>query len=145
MRVVLFFCLALALTPRTANANGLYAYGGGHYGGAGIYYEQDLNRLERNYRNLNQRYTRQLGRCQSDLKHQQRIYMEALSRQHGLGASIDELRAANETLRHETGTTQTIQQGPSQHAYDGLQERYDTLLTTYRNLQRDYRSLTEQP
>lgn len=137
--------LALPLISKGADANGLYFQGGHQYGGGGIYYQQDLSRIERNYRNLNQRSIQELERCRSDLDRQQRTYMEALSRQQGLGARIDELRTNNETLSRAAGTQEGTAQGPSQQTYDDLQERYDTLLAAYRNLQRDHRSLTERP
>lgn len=138
-------CLALAVISVEAEASGLYYQAGHHHGGAGVYYEQDLRRIERNYRNLDQRYRLNLERCRSDLEGQQRIYLQTLSRQQGLGASIDELRSANETLSQTSGVTQDARQGPSQKAYDDLQTRYDSLLAAHRNLERDYRSLTVQP
>lgn len=145
MNTMGYVFLALAVISVKAEASGLHYQGGHHYGGAGVYYQQDLNRLERNYRNLDQRYRQSLERCQSDLERQQRIYLETLSRQQGLGASIDELRAANETLSQTTDATQSSRQGPSQEAYDDLQGRYDSLLAAHRNLERDYRALTVQP
>lgn len=110
-------------------------YGGYHNGYFGAHRDADHNRLERNIRDLKRQQARRLTQCQTDLRRQQQDYMQLVSRQQGLGASVDSLRNENASLTNAG----SMPVGPSQAEYDDLEERYETLLTAYRALEREAR------
>lgn len=110
-------------------------YGGYHDGYPRTHRDADYYRLERNVRDLKRQQSRQLNQCQADLRRQQQEYMQLISRQQSLGANVDSLRNENASL--SDSSAKPI--GPSQAEYDDLEERYETLLTAYRALEREDR------
>lgn len=110
-------------------------YGGYHGGYSGAHRDADYYRMERNVRDLKRQQSRQLNQCQADLRRQQQEYMQLVSRQQSLGANVDSLRNENASL----SSSSAGQAGPSQAEYDDLEERYETLLTAYRALEREAR------
>lgn len=114
-------------------------YGGYNYGYPDTHRDADYYRMERNVRDLKRQQVRQLNQCQSDLRQQQQAYMQLLARQQGLGASVDSLRNENTSLSETSPGNGGPDPRPSQAEYDDLEQRYETLLTAYRALEREAR------
>ena len=135
MKLFISLSILACLLSVEALAGSSY-YGGYHYGYPQPYRDADYYRLERNLRDLKRQQTQQTGRCQADLNRMRQENMQLIARLQGLGASLDSMREDSASNSEPAAD----QPGPSQRAYDDLQERYETLLAAYRALERDARS-----
>lgn len=138
MRVFASICFLACLLSFDAVADRGF-YGGYGYGYTSPHRDAEFYRMERNVRDLKRQQARQLSQCQSDLRQQQRSYMHLVTRLQGLGADVDSLRSENASLSETSSESAGSGPGPSQAEYDDLEERYETLLSAYRALERQTR------
>ncbi len=154
MRTTLaIFIGMLVLSPMLASADSYSRYDrwydrdrfcDSHYGAI----HSDYRRLQRSHDRLERRLASQAKNCAAASQQQQATYQQIINQQRGITADLSAQQADTNDLVQDLadakGIPQDLLERPTREEYEALQERYDTLLHAYRNLERDHRAITGQ-
>lgn len=139
--------LIVSLAPLCAMADPHFSrYDSSHCLGSYVS-RSDYQRLERQYRDLTRQLNRNLKSCSEDTAKLLRSHQQQMAQQSLMQANLQDANArsadALATLSEANGQPADFFERPSKEEYDALQERFDTLVVAYRNLQRDMRALQQ--
>jgi len=105
----------------------------------------NYRRLQRDYDRLSRRLNEQSRNCTADAQQQQIAYQQVIDQQRGMNADLllqqDSATAMIEQIADAKAIPPELLDRPTRAEFEELQERYDTLLQAYRNLERDHRAL----
>ena len=129
--------------------------GGDHYYGYGYGYCRDDSRIYSDYRRLQrdndalrQQLNHQARTCQNTVNQQQQAYQQIINQHRGANAQLlaqsADSSALMASIAENQGVPEDLFDRPTRAEFDALQERYDRLMSAYRNLERDYRDATKR-